>query len=142
MPLLTHDEILDADDRETEDVPVPEWAPKTAANKNEYVVRIRTLMAKERDEFEAGTVKQRGNKTEQNLANFRARLVSMCIINEAGEVMFNPKDIPSLGKKSAKALGRVFDACQKLNGFTQQDVEELTEGFDDAPNGASTTDSL
>lgn len=137
--LLSRDQILEADDLATEDVPVPEWAPKDAPNKNEYVVRIRTLIAEDRDKFEAGTVKQRGNKTEQNLANFRARLVSMCIINEAGEVMFNPKDIPSLGKKSAKALGRVFDACQKLNGLSPQDVEELTEGFDDAPSEESST---
>ncbi|MGW6790062.1 hypothetical protein [Streptomyces chartreusis] len=138
--LLTRDQILGAKDLTTDDVPVPEWAPEDAPNKNEYVVRIRTLMATDRDKFEASTVEQRGNKTRQNLENFRARLVSMCIINEAGEVMFNPKDIPALGQKSAKALGKVFDACQKLNGFTEADVAELTEGFDDAPNGGSTTD--
>ncbi len=137
--LLSRDEILEADDLDTEDVSVPEWAPKNAPNKNEYIVRIRTLMAEDRDKFEASTVEQRGNKTKQNLANFRARLVSMCIINDAGEVMFNPKDIPALGKKSARALGRVFDACQRLNGFTAQDVEELTEGFDDAPSEESTS---
>lgn len=137
--LLSRDEILGADDLETEDVKVPEWAPKTAANRDDYVVRIRTLMAEDRDKFEASTVETKGGKQKQNLANFRARLVALCIVNDAGEVMFNPKDIPALGKKSARALGRVFDACQKLNGFTEADVAELTEGFDDAPSEESTS---
>lgn len=138
--LLSRDEILEADDLETEDVPVPEWAPKTAKNRDDYKVRLRMLTATDRDKFEASTVETKGGKQKQNLANFRARLVSLCIINDNGEVMFNPADIPALGKKSAKALGRVFDACQKLNGFTEADVEELTEGFDDVPAEGSPSD--
>ncbi|MFF0183558.1 hypothetical protein [Streptomyces sp. NPDC005244] len=140
LMLLSRDEILNADDLATEDVPVPEWAPKTAKNPDEYAVRLRMLMGVDRDKFEASTVETKGGKTKQNLANFRARLVALCIINEAGELMFNAADIPALGKKSSRALGRVFDACQKLNGFTEADVEELTEGFEDAPGGASTSD--
>lgn len=137
--LLSRDQILNADDLETEDVKVPEWAPKAAENRDEYVVRLRMLTATDRDRFEASTVETKGGKQKQNLANFRARLVALCIINEGGEVMFNAVDIPALGRKSAKALGRVFDACQKMNGFTAEDVAELTEGFDDAPGEGSSS---
>jgi hypothetical protein len=129
--LLSRDQILDAKDIETEDIPVPEWGGE---------VRLRMLTGTERDKFEASMVETKGNKTKQNLANFRARMVAQCIVTEAGEVMFNAKDIEALGKKSAKALGRVFDACQKMNGFSASDVEELTEGFDDAPSEDSTSD--
>lgn len=129
--LLSRDQILKADDLKTEDVDVPEWGG---------TVRIKMLTGTARDKFEASTVENKGGKQRQNLANFRARLIAQCIVTEAGEVMFNSKDIDELGQKSAKALGRVFDACQKMNGFSEADVEELTEGFESAPEGVSTSD--
>lgn len=135
--LLSREQILNAKDLKTKDVPVPEWAPEGAENAADYEVRLRMLTGKQRDAFEASTVENKGGKSKQNLDNFRARLVSRCIINEEGEVMFSAADIPALGDKSSVALGRVFDACQTMNGFSEADVEELTEGFDDAPEGAS-----
>lgn len=125
MALLSRDQILKADDLKTEDIPVPEWGGD---------VRIKTLKGKERDAFEQSMVETKGGKQRQNLKNFRARLIAKCIVTEAGELMFSPPDIEPLGEKSAAALSRVFDACQKLNGFSESDVEELTEGFDDAPS--------
>ncbi|WP_055563601.1 hypothetical protein [Streptomyces atriruber] len=128
--LLSREQILKADDLKTEDVPVPEWGGD---------VRIKTLKGKERDAFEQSMVETKGGKQRQNLKNFRAKLIAKCVVNENGELMFSPPDIEPLGEKSAAALSRVFDACQKLNGFSESDVEELTEGFDDAPSEDSTS---
>lgn len=131
MALLSRDQILAADDLKTEDVEVPEWGGS---------VRIKMLTGTERDKFEASTVEVRGGKPQQNLANLRARLVSLCIVNEDGERVFSKGDVAALGMKSASALERVFQACSKLNGISDADVEELTEGFDDDPAGSSSSD--
>lgn len=130
MALLSRDQILDADDIKYEELPVPEWGGS---------VRLKSLAGEERDAFEASTVESKGGKTKANLANLRARLVSRCVVNEEGLLLFSPPDIKLLGKKSAAALDRVFSKCQEMNALTEKDVEELTEGFDDARSEPSTS---
>lgn len=131
MALLNHSDILAADDLKTEDVAVPEWGG---------TVRIKALTGTERDEFEQSLmeVKKDGSVKSQR-ANVRARLVAKVIVNEAGELIFNNADIPALGRKSAAALDRVATAAQRLNAFSDADIEELAENFADAPSESSTT---
>jgi hypothetical protein len=131
MSLLTRDDILKAEDLATEDVAVPEWGG---------TVRLRTLTGAERDKFEASTVQMKGNKATQNMANFRARLVSLCIIDEDGNRQFGQADVAALGAKSAAALQRLFNKCSEMNGMSEKDVEDLTEGFDEAQNESSSFD--
>lgn len=136
MGFLNRDQILGAKDMETRDVAVPEWGG---------TVRIRMLSGKERDAFEASTVEMKKDGTQKrNADNLRARLVGLCIIQadgpEAGRRMFVDAEIKLLGEKSAKALQRVFNACQELNAVSDEDVEALAEGFDDAPSESSTSD--
>lgn len=131
MAILGRDAILNADDRKTKLVPVPEWGGE---------VLIRSLSGKERDDFEASLQVTRGNKTKQNIENFRARLLALCIVNEKMERLFVPADIPALGNKSVAALQRVFNACNELSGLSEEDVEELTEGFGQEAPVASTSD--
>jgi hypothetical protein len=125
MSLLTRDLIDGADDLPYEDVPVPEWGG---------TVRLRTLTGSERDEFEASVVSQNGTNRRVNLKNVRARLVSLCLVDEEGNRLYTNTDVAKLGKKSAKVLDRLFDKAQKLSGLTDDDVEELVEGFGTAPN--------
>lgn len=132
MALLSREQILEAKDMKTEDVPVPEWGGE---------VRIRMLSGTERDRFEASMVEMKKDGSQKrNVENVRARLVALCIVNEAGEVMFNRADIVMLGNKSAAALQRVFNACNELNAVTEEDVEDLAESFDGAPSESSTSD--
>ena len=132
MALLGRNQILDAKDLKTEDVPVPEWGGE---------VRIRMLTGEERDAFEASMVElKKDGSAKANRENVRARLLVLCIVNEQGEQMFNRADIKLLGRKSAKALERVVNACNELNGFSEQDIEELAEGFEDAPSDGGTSD--
>lgn len=139
--LLSRENILEADDLDYEDVPVPEWAPKGAPDPSTCVVRLRMLSGTERDRFERMMQEAQTNSSKRkNGENFRARMVSLCAVDRDGNRLFGRNDIAALGAKSSKALARVFDKCQEMNGFTESDVEELTEGFDESPSEPSTSD--
>lgn len=133
MSLLSKDQILSAEDRKYETLPVPEWNGE---------VRLRSLSGRDRDKFETSMVKinKRGQR-EDNLDNLRARLVALCLVDEDDKVLFpNDYDVKQLGEKSVAALQKVFNKCQEMNGMTDEDVEELAEGFDSAPDENSSSD--
>jgi hypothetical protein len=52
----------------------------------------------------------------------------------------NSQDILALGGKSVAALQLLFNKCNEMNGFTEKDIEELTEDFEEAPGEPSTSD--
>ena len=116
MTVLTREAILSADDLRAETVDVPEWGGK---------VRIRTMTGSERDAFESSLIGTGGKDTSKNLRDLRARFASLVIVDESNERLFSEKDVKALGRKSAAALDRVFAAGQRLNGLTNQDVDEL-----------------
>ena len=132
MALVSRDDILSAHDLKRETVEVPEWGGE---------VLLRTLSGRERDAFEASMVKTKGNKRIDNLENLRARLVALCMIDEQGKQLFRTTaEIAMLGDKSIAALQRVYNKCAEMNGMSDQDVEDLTEGFDEEPDESSTSD--
>jgi ribosomal protein S21 len=121
---LTKDQILAAADLPEEVVDVPEWGGK---------VLIRGMTGAERDAFEESVMVTRGNNRELNLRNFRAKLVARSIVDPVTkERMFSDNEIAELGKKSARALQRVFEAALRLNGMTAESVEELTKSTEEA----------
>ena len=131
MNLLSREQIIGADDRKTEDVPVPEWGG---------VVRVRALSGAERDAYEAGIVQLRGDGSKVvSLQNLRGRLVSLACVDEEGNRLFTDEDAIALGDKSASALERVFDVARNLAGLSENDVEELAEGVEPAPSDGSTS---
>lgn len=129
--ILTRDDILRADDIQAEIVDVPEWGGQ---------VRVKGLSGTERDRFEQDSIDQRGKANKLNLANIRARLLVLCLVDEQGNRLFQRSDIDLLGQKSAVALNRVFEAARRLSGLNQEDVEELAENFDDGQSDNSTSD--
>ncbi|MBX7264921.1 hypothetical protein KIF24_01870 [Micromonospora sp. Llam7] len=130
MTLLTRDQILAIDDSSSEDVEVPEWGG---------TVRVKGMTGAERDKFEAASIKGKGKNRDVNLANLRARLVAASVVDEDGQPLFKPYDVENLGRKSAAALGRVYDVAQRLAGLSDEDVDELTEDFPDGPSEPSTS---
>ncbi|MGB9780619.1 hypothetical protein [Caldanaerobacter sp.] len=116
MAYLNREQILQIQDLPTEDVEVPEWGGK---------VRVRGLTGAERDKFEASIVVRKGNRTEFNPENMRAKLVAMCVVDENGNRLFTDEDIKILGQKSATALDRIFQVAQKLSGLRPEDFEEM-----------------
>lgn len=114
MAYLTRDQILAVQDREYEDVLVPEWGG---------TVRLCGLTGQERDKLEASIINKQGKVT--NLTNFRARLCALAIVDDEGERVFSDMDVAALGIKSAAALERVFVTAQRLSGLSDADVTDL-----------------
>jgi hypothetical protein len=113
---LSRDAILGAADMKTVTVAVPEWGGD---------VIVSTMSGSARDEWEQSLIQRKGNKTEPNLANIRARLVAATAVDEAGKRLFTEADVNALGKKSAAALERICKAAQKLNGIGDSELEDL-----------------
>lgn len=128
--LLTKEAILAADDLVTEDVAVPEWGG---------TVRVRAISGAERDAFEQAIVTRKGKNVTTNLANIRAKLVAICVVDESGQRLFGDKDVLLLGTKSAAALDRVFTVAQQLAGLTDKDVDELAENLEPGQSDDSTS---
>jgi hypothetical protein len=125
MATLTKEQILKAEDLKTEIVEVEEWGGS---------VNVRTMTGTERDAFEQSIVE---GKDKTNLANIRARLCAVTIVDENGNRLFNDEDVVELGKKSAAALDRVATVAQKLNGFRNKDIEELGKNLSKGQSGDS-----
>lgn len=129
MPELTKEQIRDADDLPREKVIVSEWMPEHDPNDPPYVW-VRTLSGQERDQFEAECFQQNGRSRRFNLENIRARLAILSVVNEDGSPKFTRADLTWLCKKSARPLDRIFAAAQKLNGMTDEDIDELAKNFE------------
>lgn len=129
--MLTKEQILKADDLKFEEIDVPEWGGK---------VRIKTLKGSERDSFEDSITESKGRDTTVNMRNLRAKLCALTIVDGNGDRVFNERDIPLLGKKSAKVLDRIFSVAQELSGIGEKDIETLAKNSEAAQNEDSTSD--
>jgi len=128
--MLTREEILQAQDIEYDVVEVPEWGGE---------VRVRAMTAAERDAFEASILRQTKSGVQVEMVNLRARLCAMTIVDEDGKRIFSDSDVAELGKKSAAALQRVFDAAMRLSKFGNEDIQNLAENLkNDQPGGLPT----
>ena len=132
VKLLTRALVEQTAELKTEIVDVPEWGG---------AVLIRELTGEERDDYEAEIVGERTGKDRRiNLRNIRAKLVARSLIDpETNQRMYSDREIGILGRKSAKALNRVFEACQRLSGLTDEDVKELETAMVAHPNESSGT---
>lgn len=128
MAILSKDDILKAEDLPREVVEVPEWGG---------AVLVRGLSASERDHFESSIVELRGKERKIHLEDIRAKLASLTMIDEQGNRLFSDHEVAALGKKSAQAVQRVFDAAQRLSGISSQDVEEYTKNSGNGQPGDS-----
>ena len=109
--MLSKEEILSADDRAREEVDVPEWGG---------TVFVSSMSGADRDEFEQAIVDE-----DSRLENIRARLAALTITDDSGSRLFSDSDIKELGKKSAKALDRVFNVAKTLNAIGADEVEGI-----------------
>jgi hypothetical protein len=130
MAILSKDQIFSTEDIPSQVVPVPEWGGE---------VIVRGLTGHDRDQWEQSMMVRRGRKYEQNMTDFRARLVALCIIDEKGQPLFHAGDVQQLSSKSAAALDRVYSVAAELSGISEKDVEDLTKDFGPEDGGGSPT---
>ena len=125
---LDRSAILGASDITIEEIEIPEWGG---------FVRVKALTAAQRDQFEADSVQKKGKDTSVNMANIRARLVALTVVDAQGDPMFTRADIHALGDKSGSALGRIWDVATRLSGLSDSDIEELTKNSETDQSGDS-----
>ncbi len=119
-------DIVKSVDLKKEEVEVAEWGGS---------VLMRELTSKERDHFEATsfveTLDDNPDKPGEKLItrrpildNLRARLVALCMVDDAGNRLFGDDEVEVLGGKSAAVLSRLFTVAQRLNGLAAKAVED------------------
>ena len=105
-------QILQAEDLPSESVEIPEWGVS---------VFVRSMSGRDRDLFESQMMELSENG--KRMDNFRSRLTVFCCVDEDGKRIFKDGDIAELGKKSGKALDRVFEVASRLNKMTEESIE-------------------
>lgn len=125
---LSADDILSADDRQHEDVEVPEWGG---------TVRVVGLSGTDRDAYEASFVDAKGKPAPQRLRNIRAKLLVKCLVNENGGRLFTDAQAQALGEKNGAIVDRLFDVARRLSGIGQDAVAEGKEPSADDQNDSS-----
>ena len=117
-----------------------------------WKVTLRSLTARERDLYEADQLRrarantgngasQKDGELEADLRNFRARLISIHIIEDGIRTFANPKGEEILGDQPAAVMDKLFIAAQKLSGFTKEDVETLTKNSETTTGEELSSDS-
>lgn len=120
MAFLSREAILEAEDRKYDTVACPEWGGD---------VRLRSITGTQRDAYEASIITTNGSDRKVNTRNARVKLIVLCAVDEDGRPLFTSEDLGALGRKNAAPIDRIFDACRKLSGMSEEDVERLSEDF-------------
>ena len=132
--LITKEEILGAEDLPSREVEVPEWS-------KDKKVRLGTMTGVDRDAYEASIYDVSGKDVKIIRENFRSKLLARTIIDEKGKRLFTEKEVELLGKKSSKALDRLFPIAQELNGLRPEDTEKFTKNSKGEEEDTSTSTS-
>lgn len=116
---LSRDDILNANDIQIEELPVPEWGG---------TICVKTLTGAERDMLEGQLVEmgKDGRPKEIKMDHLRATVAWLGICDDQGARVFtDKKDIAALEKKSAAALDRVVARIQAMSAMSPADVDSL-----------------
>ena len=111
---LTKEEIYKADDIKIEPFEVEDWGGW---------ICLKTMMASERDAWEANNFLARKKNEIRSMQDFRAKLAIRCICDEHGNFLFTEKDLSLL-------LFDLFFIIQEMNGLRKADIDKMTENLD------------
>ena len=120
MPRLTRGNIESVNDLPTAEVEVPEW--------NGHVV-VQTMTGGDRDAFQHEVLKRSTEDGKMDIRGIKAMLVQHTVIDDDGELMWEPEDLDIIQGKSPVAIDRIYDEAAKLNGLTAEEVEEVVADF-------------
>jgi len=122
--ILTRDSIVKAKDYTIEEVEVPEWGG---------VVRLRSLTGKDRDEYESAIVDSSSSPGKPDarvdIRGLKALLLSMAIVDENDEKMFDKKEVDILNSKSAKVIEMLWNKAQEMNGIGIEAVDKAEKNL-------------
>lgn len=118
--MLTKEQIVNAKDIKSEVVPVPEWDGE---------VLVQGLTLEEKDEWSVSI--SRDNKV--TIKGATAKLCSLCMRGDDGELLFTLDEAVELQAKSAIPMDRIFQVAQKLTGIGQSEIEETVKNSEKTP---------
>jgi hypothetical protein len=108
---LTKNDILKQKKLKTEIVDIPEWGGS---------IIVQEMTAAQRDSFEAWTLSQ----GEGNTKGMRVAILIHTVVDENGKQIFTDLDMPDLAKKSGVIIDKIAAVGLRLNGMTEEAVEE------------------
>ncbi|MFG2683165.1 hypothetical protein [Streptomyces sp. NPDC048392] len=132
MALLTAEQIEAADDRQWEDVPVPEWGG---------TVRVAGMSGTDRNDYQKKMLVFGGNgkPKEVDLTDQLARLLSKCLVDENFKRLYTDATIKKLGAKNGAVLERLAKVAKRLSGLGEDDVEDAAGNSEPGQSGSSTS---
>lgn len=121
MPLTSKAAILEIHDNAGEAIPfhVPEWDKGTPEADGQVYLRRPT--ANDRDSWELYCEMNKGKPK----VIWRARLASMLLCDDAGNLLFTTDEATKLGEKNAAAMHRIWVRGLELMSITDAEVKEL-----------------
>lgn len=133
MTLLNFDSIVATQDKEYEDVEVPEWGG---------TVRIAAMSGTDRDRWELSMMQADESSERGFKMNFdaysRVRLVALCLVDDNFQRVFvTDKQVEALGQKSGAVMDRLYNVAQRVNGITDADIDDLEKNSAAAQSGDS-----
>ena len=107
--MLTREDILQADDLKRIEVKVPEW------NGSVYVRQL--------NGEDGVAMVEAMRDSEGNIVASRMIPVTVAFTacDEEGNLLFAINDVEAIGKKSARALKRIFEVSNALNSISEED---------------------
>lgn len=115
---------------------------------NDEFVYVRQMSGRERDRFERSLLKTKKNAkgeivgSEDNLEDFRAKLVAYTVCDEKGNLLLTVEDIPVLSQNMGfTKLDKIVEKAQELNRISEKDKEELTKNSEAGQAGDSSSSS-
>ncbi len=115
MAILKREDIFACKESETLTLEVPEWG-------GEVIVALMT--SSDMDAYESSLLT---NKGKLKLANARAKLLAAALVDETGKQIFTAADVAALGRKSSKAVTRIYNAVLKFNSINEKDLDDLVK---------------
>ncbi len=106
-------------DLPSERVEVPELGA------DNYVI-VKGLTGAQRDAYEKAMWITRGGKRVLS-DNVRAKLIAKCLVDETGARQYTDEDATAIGKIRGDVLERIFDACRRVSGMSDEALEEKKE---------------
>ena len=116
---MLRDQIINTTDTRTETVVVPEW--------DNAKIEVRAFTVAEQEAFykKVMLTDRKGMFAGVDRRKWTVQLILASAYDpDTGEKLFEAADADSLSKKSAKAIGRVFDVAARLSGISDDAVEE------------------
>ncbi|MEM9752561.1 MAG: hypothetical protein AAF916_04170 [Planctomycetota bacterium] len=107
--------ILKPRPRRVQKVHVPEW---------DVDVYVHAMTSAEKEAWEDTITDKKGRVRKKNL---RADLAVEVMRDANGDRIFERDDVDDLAEQPASALSRIYDVAMKLNGVTEEDVEDIEE---------------